>query len=180
MLGEHNRVEALIGILGIPKKCRRKGCSKSMVKVKSKKGLKRWWYRLIHTPRMYLVYKGAAIRRQHSFHLYIKNKICDPPTPPLYLATLVQLQIPAPPTPNHFSFGTGQRFWHGFFSWCMQFEIPCDIVGWKKCTSGWYHVLVQQFVPFHVLHPSMVHCRLGGCTGTKAFRFVSVQQPQRK
>ena len=82
-----------------------------MVKVKSKKGLqvKRGGvYRLIHTPRMYLVYKGAAIRRQHSFHLYIKNNICDPPTPPLYLATLVQLQTTNPRTTDAKSF----FLWH--------------------------------------------------------------------
>jgi hypothetical protein len=55
-----------------------------MVKVKSKKGLKRGGVQVdTYIPRMYLVYKGAAIRRQHSFHLYIKNNICDPPTPPL-------------------------------------------------------------------------------------------------
>lgn len=67
-----------------------------MVKVKSKKGLKRGgdrlMYRYTHTPRMYLVYKGAAIRRQHSFHLYIKTRFAIPPHPhttplPCYLGT---------------------------------------------------------------------------------------------
>ena len=37
MLGEHNRVEALIGIWGIPKKCRRKVVQQVNVNGKSKK-----------------------------------------------------------------------------------------------------------------------------------------------
>ena len=31
---------------------------------------------------MYLVYKGATIRRQHSFHLYIKTRFAIPPHHP--------------------------------------------------------------------------------------------------